>query len=312
MDWSERIGRRIRLRDLHVVMAVAEEGSMTRASAKLAISHPVVSKTISDLEQVLGVSLFDRTPRGVELTPFGQALLKCGVNVFDEMRRGLKQIEFLADPTAGRLAVGGPEIVLSGILPQISEKFLQRFPDVQLNVIHADTAVMQFGALRDRKVELMIGRLLRRPVEDDLVIEPLLEEPFVAVAGTDSQWARRRRLGLTDLAAESWVLPPYDRAPGALIAQIFQETGIKPPEPSVATLSIQLTIRLIASGRFVGLLPGSVARLSAKGVGLKILPVRLPDVRFSLEIITARDRTPTPLAGLFIEQARTVAKSLSL
>jgi len=285
---------------------------MTKASAKLAISHPVVSKTISDLEQALGVSLFDRTPRGVELTAFGQALLRCGMNVFDEMRRGLKQIEFLADPTSGRLAVGGPEIVLSGILPQISEKFLQRLPDVQLRVIHADTAVMQFGALRDRQVELMIGRLLRRPVEDDIAIEPLLEEPFVAIAGTDSQWARRRRLELADLAAESWVLPPYDSAPGALIAQIFQETGIKLPQPSVATLSIQLTIRLIASGRFVGLLPGSVARLSAKAVGLKILPIGLPDVRFSLEIITMRDRTPTPLAGLFIEQARAVAKSLSL
>jgi DNA-binding transcriptional LysR family regulator len=312
MDWSDRIGRRIRLRDLHIVLAVAEEGSMTKASAKLAISHPVVSKTVSDLEQTLGVPLFDRNSRGVELTSFGQALLKCGTNVFDEMRQGLKEIEFLADPTSGKLAVGGPEIIMAGILPAISESFLQQFPGVQLRVVHADTALMQFNQLLDRQVELLIGRVPRRLVENDLVSEPLLEEPFVAVAGLDSQWARRRSIELSELIEEAWVLPPYDSAPGLLIAELFHSTGVKPPEARIVTLSIQLTITLIASGRFVGLLPNSVARLSAKRVGLKILPVKLPGIRYSVEIITVRNRTPSPLAKRFIDQALAVAKSLSI
>jgi DNA-binding transcriptional LysR family regulator len=94
MDWTDRIGRRIRLRDLHIVLAVAEAGSMAKASARLAISHPVVSKTISDLEHTLGIRLFDRKPQGVELTAYGRALIKCGTTVFDEMRQGLKQIDF--------------------------------------------------------------------------------------------------------------------------------------------------------------------------------------------------------------------------
>src|SRR3954463_4184113 len=119
MEWSDRIGRRIRLRDLHIVMAVAEAGSMTKAARKLAISHPVVSKTISDLEQTLEVKLFDRTAQGVELTTYGQALLKCGINVFDEMRQGIKQIDFLTDPTSGNLAVGSQEIMNAGIVPAI-------------------------------------------------------------------------------------------------------------------------------------------------------------------------------------------------
>lgn len=138
MDWSDRIGRRIKLRDLHVVLAVAESGSMAKASQKLAISHPVVSKTISDLEHTLGVKLFDRSSRGVEVTSYGAALLKCGVNVFDEMRQGLKQIEFLSDPTSGELAVGCPEIMNAGIMPAISERLLQQHPRVQLRVVHAD------------------------------------------------------------------------------------------------------------------------------------------------------------------------------
>jgi DNA-binding transcriptional LysR family regulator len=311
MDWSDRIGRRIRLRDLHIVLAVAEAGSMAKASAKLAISHPVVSKTISDLEQTLGVRLFDRHSQGIELTTYGRALLKCGVNVFDEMRQGLKQIEFLADPASGELAVGCPEIIIAGILPAIAERFLQQYPGAQLQVTHADTALMQFDHLRERKVELLIGRLPRPFVEDDLVSEQMFEEPFVAVAGTSSRWARRRSIGLSELIEESWVLPPYDSVPGMLIAEIFRADGLTPPRVSIVSLSAQMTTTLIATGGFVGILPNSVAQFSARRMGLKILPVKVAPLRVSVAIITVKNRTPGPLAKLFIDSARAVAKSIS-
>jgi len=311
MDWSDRVGRRVRLRDLHIVLAVAEAGSMAKASAKLAISHPVVSKAISELEQTLGVSLFDRSSRGVEPTPYGRALLESAVNVFDEMRQGIKRIEFLADPTSGELAVGCPEIILAGVLPAITEHFLQQHPRVQLRVIHADTALMQFDQLRKHNVEFLIGRMPRPFIEDDLVSEPLFDEPFAVVAGINSQWARRRRVELAELAEEAWVLPPPDSVPGVLIARIFREHGLKQPRAGVLTLSVQLTTTLIATGRFVGLLPNSVGRFSAKRAGLKILPVRVPTVLGSVVVITIKGRTLSPLAKLFIDSARTVAKLIS-
>jgi DNA-binding transcriptional LysR family regulator len=311
MDWSDRIGRRIKLRDLHVVLAVAESGSMAKASQKLAISHPVVSKTISDLEHTLGVKLFDRSSQGVEVTSYGAALLKCGANVFDEMRQGLKQIEFLSDPTSGELAVGCPEIMNAGIMPAISERLLQQHPRVQLRVIHADLALSEFNPLRERKVELLVGRLPDPFVEDDLTFEPLVQEPFVAVAGANSQWARRRRVELADLLDESWVLPPQDSTPGGIISGIFAASGLKSPRPGIATLSIQLTTTLIATGKFVGILPNSVAKFSSRRVGLKILPSRIPTTHYAIAILTMKNRTPGPLARLFIEHARAVAKSLT-
>jgi len=311
MDWSDRIGRRVRLRDLHIVLAVAEAGSMAKASTRLSISHPVVSKAISELERTLGVSLFDRSSQGVEPTPYGRALLEAAVNVFDEMRQGFKRIEFLADPTSGELAVGCPEIIQAGVLPAITEHFLRQHPRVQLRVIHADTALMQFDQLRKHNVELLIGRMPRPFVEDDLVSEPLFDEPFAAVAGKDSRWARRRQIELAELAGEAWVLPPPDSVPGGLIAEIFREQGLKPPRAGILTLSIQLTTTMVATGRFVGLLPGSVARFSAKRAGLKILPVRVPTVLGSVDVITVKNRTPSPLAQQFIRSARAVAKSIS-
>ena len=119
MQWSDRIGRRLKLRDLHILLAVAQAGSMSRAADRLAISHPVVSKTITDLEHALGVRLLDRTPQGTELTSYGLALLNCGTIVFDELRRGIQEIAFLSDPTVGELQIGSAGPYIQGLIPAV-------------------------------------------------------------------------------------------------------------------------------------------------------------------------------------------------
>jgi len=311
MDWTDRIGRRVKLRDLHIVLSVAECGSMAKAATQLAISHPVVSKTISNLEQTLRVKLFDRTARGVELTTYGRALLKCGTTVFDEMRQGLRQIEFLADSASGELRIGASEIYMAGLLPAAIERFSHKYPAVRLHVTIANAAMLQFEALRERRVDLMIGRLPAGFAADDLVAEALFDEPFLVLADARSKWARRRTLALAELVDEPWVLPPYDTAPGAMIAQLFRDFGIAPPEPSVVTLLVQLTVNLIASGQFVGMLPASAARFSAPRVGLAILPINAPAQRTGTSIITVKGRTLVPPAALFIDCVRTMGRALS-
>ncbi len=259
---------------------------MSKASAHLAISHPVISKTISDLEHTLGVRLFDRNSQGVELTTYGRTLLNCGVTVFDEMRQGLKQIEFLADPKSGELRIGCPEILMAGLLPAIMERFSRLYPQIRLHVLHANTALLQFEELRQRNVDLLLGRMPRPFLEDDLVAEILFDEPFVAVAGAHSRWARRRRLE-------------------------FRASNLRPPRASMVTLAVQLTTNLIATGHYVGLLPRSAAQFSGSRDGLKILPVKLADQRTAVGVITVKNRTLSPLAELFIDCARQVVKPLA-
>ncbi len=307
MDWADRIGSRVRLRDLHVVLAVAECGSMSKAATRLAISHPVVSKTVSDLERTLGVRLFDRTSQGVELTTYGRVLLNCGNIVFDEMRQGLRQIEFLTNPDSGDLRVGFPEVEIAGIVPSIVQRFIQKFPRVRLQVIHANTSMLQFQELRDRNVELLIGRVRTAVLEDDLALESLFDDSLVAVAGPESPWGRRKRIKLAELIDEAWILPPYNSVPGPFITEIFRANNLQPPNPSISTLSHQLTISLIATGRFVGLLNRTVVASSGAQVGLKILPVDIPAHRIAVDIITIKHRTLSPLAKLFIDCAREAA-----
>ena len=103
LDWDGRIGRRVRLRDLHILFAVAQQGSMAKAGAHLGMSQSAVSQAIAALEGALKVRLLDRTSRGVELTMYGTALMRRGQAAFDELRSGVKDIEFLTDPEVGEV-----------------------------------------------------------------------------------------------------------------------------------------------------------------------------------------------------------------
>src|SRR3954452_7470073 len=116
MRWNDRIGRRIKLSDLHVLLAVAQSGSMAKAANELAVSHPVVSRSISELERTLGVRLLERTRHGIELTECGRAILSRSHAAFDELRQGVKDVESLNDPTAGGPANGGAAPQIAGFV----------------------------------------------------------------------------------------------------------------------------------------------------------------------------------------------------
>lgn len=309
MKWTDRIGRRVKLRDLHIVLEVAEAGSMTRAAEKLAVSYPVVSRTIAELERTLGVKLFDRSVSGVEPTHYGRALLKSGIAVFDEMRRGLQQIEFIREPDAGELRIGSSIVTDAGLLPAVLERFSREFPRATVHVLPENIAIQQYDNLRDRKVELMFGRLPATLNEPDLIAETLFDEPNVVVAGLESRWAKRRTLALADLMGEPWVLASPGSLARSLHEEFFQRSGLETPRATVVTVSLHLYMRLIETGRWLGLVPASVMRFGGKAMRLKVLSIRTSPPPAPVGFVTVKDRTLTPLAERFIECTRGVARS---
>jgi DNA-binding transcriptional LysR family regulator len=114
MRLADRIGRRLKLHDLHVFLGVVQAGSMGKAARALNTSQPAISRSIADLEHTFGVALLERGAKGVQPTKFGSALLACGASVFDDLRQGVKAIEFLADPSAGEIRVAGNEPIIAG------------------------------------------------------------------------------------------------------------------------------------------------------------------------------------------------------
>src|SRR5690348_16007865 len=120
MPWNDRTKRRLKLRDLDILMAVIETGSMGKAARRLNISQTAISKAIVELEDALGVQLLDRSRLGVVPTPYGLALCKRSIAIFNDLRQGVQDIDFLADPTKGEVRIGTTEpVAMAIILPAI-------------------------------------------------------------------------------------------------------------------------------------------------------------------------------------------------
>jgi DNA-binding transcriptional LysR family regulator len=201
MDWTDRIGRRVRLRDLHILLTVVKTGSMGRAAVELAVSQPVVSKAISELETALGFRLLDRSPQGVEPTRYGRAVVKWGVAAFDDLRQGVKELEFLADPTVGELRIGCSEPLAAGFVMAIVAHQSRQYPNVTFQVVSADPVSLHTRELRQRQVELVVTPMPGLDPGEDTTVEILFEERHVVMASRNSKWARRRNVTLADRRA---------------------------------------------------------------------------------------------------------------
>jgi DNA-binding transcriptional LysR family regulator len=308
MKWEDRIGRRVKLHDLHVLMTVAELGSMGKAAERLAVSQPSVSKAISDLEYVVGVRLLDRTPRGVETTAYGRALLTRGMGAFDELRQGIKDIESLTDPAVGEVRIGCPEAISAGLLSAVIDRFSQQYAHAIVSVNPADHISQEFKQLRDRRVDFLVGRIPRPFTADDLEAEILYQDQLYIVSGRNSRWCRRRKIELADLLNEPWLLTP---SMFSTLIEGFQASNLAGPRVNVNAYSTHQCIKLIATGRFISALSGSVLRFSVDPSPFKVLPIKFPVRQWSVGIVTLKSRTVSPIVKTFMSCVREVAKALA-
>jgi DNA-binding transcriptional LysR family regulator len=310
VDEIERIERRLKLHDMRVLMSVVQAGSMHKAAERLATSQPAVSRAIADLEHALGVRLLDRSPNGVRPTQYGEVILKRGLAAFDELRQGVKDIEFLSDPTSGQLRIGCSEYAAGGPVLAVVDRLTRRHPRMAFDVVTGPVLTL-YRDLEERRIELVITRLVDFADRENMSVENLFDDNIVAVAAAQNPWTRRRRIELAELANEPWTLPPPDTGIGAFAAGAFRARGLKPPQASVITYSMHMCHKLLATGRFLSMLSGYTLMLPGKHPWLKALPVELANARGTIAIITLKNRTLSPLAELFVETARVATKPLA-
>jgi DNA-binding transcriptional LysR family regulator len=301
MQWVDRIGSRLKLRDLHILLTVVQQGSMAKAASKLAISQPAVSKAIADMEHTFGLRLLDRGRSGVEPTAYGRALVTRGQTIFDELKLGVEELAFLADPTVGELHIACTESVAAGLLPAVLERFSREQPGIRVDVGQAVMNTAHYRDLRERNIDLLIGRIPDPFNESDLEAKVAYDDQVVVVAGRQSKWARSRKLVLPDLVKERWILPPDDTMPGLLASELFRAGGADLPRAPITTLSMHLCCQLAASSKFVTMLPSSILRFNKLDQSLKVLPIKLAPQRRPVGIVTLRNRTLPPAARLFTE-----------
>ena len=302
--------QRLKLRELRILLVVAQAGSMAKAAKQLAISQPAVSRAIADMEQTLGVPLFDRSSQGIAPTQYGRALLKRGVTVFDELKQGVRDIAYLSNPGIGELHIGSSTSLSEGIVLAVVNRLSRIYPRIVFHVVSGG-ALALYELLRERRVEFGVARLPGIATEDDINRETLFEEPLVVVASADNRWARRRKIKLAELMNEPWTWSAPGTMFDTLVVEAFRASGLEPPRATVYAEAINMRTRLAATGSFLAVVPASMLRFYSEHASIKLLPVELPMTQSSIGIITLKNRTLSPLAQLFIDCAREVAKPLA-
>jgi DNA-binding transcriptional LysR family regulator len=310
MQLSDRIGRRMKLQDLHVLLTVVQAGTMGKAAERLNTSQPNISRSISELEHALGVRLLDRHRQGIEPTEFGRALLDGGFAVFDELRQTVKNIEFLADPAAGEVRIGSIIPLAAGFISSVVDRLSRRYPRLMFRIVASDMESLH-RELVERNVDLVMIKRVGPFADQQFSIDTLFRDSYVVVAGAKHPLARRRKVELAELVNQSWVLPPPDTVHGSVLADAFRARGLEYPRATVVTLPSEVRVSLLAKGRFLTIFPTSVLRFATEGPELKVLPVDLPIAPIPVGIVTLKNRTLSPAARLFIEHAREVAKPLA-
>jgi DNA-binding transcriptional LysR family regulator len=308
MPWSDRISRRLKLRDLDILMAVVEAGGMGKAARRLGMSQPAVSKAVADLENAMQVRLLVRSQKGIEPTPYGVALIKRGVSVFNELRQGVQDIEFIADPTAGELRIGATEPTAAAIVAPVIERLLRQYPRMTFQVLGGDL-LGTYRNMAQRNVELVISRV-SDALPEGCTYETLFHDSMVVAAGKNHPLTRRRKIELADLVDESWTQQLGDNHFGWLVANAFRGCGLPPPRMTVASSYLILRSELLAAGRLLTVVPGFSLKLPRKHPFLKALPVVLPGSRHPIAIVTLKNRELSPLAQLFCEHVRALTKPL--
>jgi DNA-binding transcriptional LysR family regulator len=312
--WEARIGRRLRIRDLHVFITAIHCGSMAKAARQLAISQPAVSKAVNDLEHVLGVRLLDRGSAGISATSYGSALVRRSLAAFDELRQAVRDIEFIANPEVGDVRMGCNESLSVALIPAVIEQLSREHPGINLHLSPMSRPITQdIRHLRERSIDLIVGRGVFRIPEDDLDVDVLFEEPLIVVTGVKSVWARRRKLALGDLGTAKWIMYPPEEAPGTLVDQAFREQGVAMPRASVTTNSFHLRGTLLANGDYVTVVPACMLRVfNAEKRAVAALPIDLRIPIRPVAIFTLKNRTLSPVVGSVIRCIHAVAAKVAV
>jgi DNA-binding transcriptional LysR family regulator len=311
MPMNLRVRHRLKLRELDTLLAVAQCGSMLKAAQQLALSQPAVSKAIADLERTLGVRLFDRSARGVEPTLFGVAMLKWATAVFDDVAQGVNEIEFLASPGAGEVRVAAGPQIIAGILPIVLTSLRRDYPRITFNVSTAGDAAHQYRELRERDVDLIVGRIhATDDFANEIQTDVVFDDPIYVVAGANNPLLRRKKVTLEDIARQAWTLPPYNRVTGAFVEKMFRSQGIEPPATAVTCGSIEMHTALLGLGSFLAMYPRSVLEFSLARASFKVLPFECPIQPPPVGILTWKSRTMSPVCKLFIQRFREVSAPL--
>lgn len=298
-DGTPQLLNRLRMRQVALMLAIDEEGTLRGAAGQLGLSQPAATKMLHELESALGLPLFERVGRGLRSTQAGERV----TGYFRHLRGGMeslnRELQELRAGSAGRLAVGSIMAASPGRLTQALLALRRQWPLLAIEVA-VDTSDRLLAQLAEGVLEVVIGRPLAQGDAAHL-FHPVDDEALSVIAARDHPLARARSVPFAALQDHGWVLQPPGSPMRSLIDQEFQAHGLPLPSGLIETGSMLTTMNLVRNSDLVAVIPEAVARDHAQHGMVRILPCRLRRSLQAYGSLVRRDRPLSAPAAQFLE-----------
>ncbi|WP_308910465.1 LysR substrate-binding domain-containing protein [Pseudokordiimonas caeni] len=298
---------RLKLKQLKLLTVVAQEGNILKASQILNIAQPAATKNIRELEETLGITLFDRTSRGVTPTPYGEVMIKHAKLVLAQLRHASEELTSLEEGTAGRIFVGTLLAASSALLPRAVALLKKERPGVGVTIVEGTNDKLM-PSLRTGDLDIVLGRLPVYREREGLAQEVLYKDPISIVARKGHPLAERSSLTLKDLAGAEWIMPSPQTTLRRQIVTAFLNEGLEPPADLVESVSIMVNHALLVSTDMVAAMPFEVANVYPDLVKLSI---HLASADSEVGATMRAGTELSPAAGHFMAVLRRVAKDIA-
>lgn len=300
---------RLKTRQLLLLIALDDHRNIHRAAEELHMTQPAASKQIKDLEEMLDVRLFDRLPRGMEPTMFGETMIRHARMALTSLALAHDDIIALKAGLAGQVEVGVIMTPAMALLPKAIARVKEQAPMLRIGA-HMEASNVLLDRLQRGTLDFMIGRILEKENSAGLIYEELTEEPACAVVRVGHPLLQRANLQLKDLHDKPWILPPHGSILRHRFDMMFRRAGLDIPANVVDTTALLLITALLQETDSLHVMPVEVAQYYASLNVISILPIELPCKMDAFGIIRQQDHLLSPGADLLLKAVRAAAQDL--
>ncbi|MEO6974061.1 MAG: LysR family transcriptional regulator [Rhodoferax sp.] len=303
------IRARLKTRQLLLLVALAEEGNIHRAAKVLNMTQPAASKLLKDLEDVLEVPLFERLPRGMRPTWYGETMIRHARMALTSLNQAHDELTALKAGRFGQVGVGAITSPGLALLPPAVAIVKQEHANLRIS-LDIETSPVLLERLEQGKLDILVARLYAEHDKTNLRYEPLTEEPVCAVVRPGHPLLSTTGLTLRDVASAGWIAPPAGSVLRHRFELMFREDGLAPPINMVETAALLFITRMLQQSDMLAVLAADVAHYYAAHGIVSVLPLAMPCRMDAFGIITRTDRLPSPAAKVMMRALK--AASLTL
>ena len=302
---------RLKPRQLQLIVALGREGNIHRAAESLAVAQPAASKLLKDLEDALQVPLFERLPRGMRATTYGEVLIRHAEVALGALKDAGAELDALRNGRAGHVAIGAITAPAVTLLPVAVAAVKQAHPALTISVT-VDSSDVLMESLARGALDILLARITETTALSALQYQRLADEPICAIARRDHPLASRESLTLTDVASSAWIVPPLGSVLRHRFDLAFQEAGVGQPTDIVESGAFPFVTKMLQQSDRMAVTSIDVATHYA-GHGLVcIMPLTLPWAMDSFGLITRNDRALSPAAKIVLAALRRAASEIYL